>query len=266
MTESLRSVVLAIIQGLTEFLPISSSAHLILPAQLLGWQDQGLAFDVAVHLGSLLAVVFYFREQLLQLAVGGIAALRARQSNAELRMIALLLLASLPIGVSGLLLKDWVAGELRSVTVIALATIGFGVLLGLADRGTARRSEFGWRAALLIGLAQVLAIIPGTSRSGITMTAALLCGINRQSAARFSFLLSIPVILGASTLTVVELGQAAAPVPWGQLLIGVLVAGTTAYASIAVFLRWLDRVGFMPFVIYRVVLGVALLILVGEGY
>jgi undecaprenyl-diphosphatase len=260
MEESARAIVLAILQGLTEFLPISSSAHLILPARVLGWDDQGLSFDVAVHVGSLLAVIAYFRRDLWELLDGSASALNERRWNSQAHMVACLGVASIPVGLAGLLLQDFVALHLRSVLVIAVATIGFGLLLGYADKRGGRGAGLTFQSALWIGLAQALAIIPGTSRSGITMTAALLCGLDRQHAARFSFLLSIPVILAAGTLQTVELVQGLVPVQWGRLLLAVTVSAITAYLTIGWFLGLLDRLGFLPFVIYRCALGLVLLV------
>ena len=275
--ESLRTVLLALLQGLTEFLPVSSSAHLILPSQLLGWPDQGLTFDVAVHLGSLSAVLFYFRGELRRLLRGGARGARQGRWNEELNMLACLAVATLPVAVAGALLHSWVEGNMRSLPVIAGATIGFGLLLGVADRLRGGR-DVSIRAALWIGLAQMLALVPGTSRSGITMTAGLVCGLSRQRAAQFSFLLSIPVILAAALFKLTALFQVAAaqptaqpgaePIPpgadigaavdWGQLLLGMGLSGVTAFLAIAWFLRWVERVGFMPFVIYRCLLGLFL--------
>jgi undecaprenyl-diphosphatase len=260
MEESIRAIVLAILQGLTEFLPISSSAHLILPARLLGWADQGLSFDVAVHVGSLLAVLAYFRRDLWDLLGGSASAIFERRWNPQAHMVACLAVASIPVGLAGLLLQDFVALHLRSVLVIALATIGFGLLLGFADKRAGGGAALTFQSALWIGLAQMLAIIPGTSRSGITMTAALLCGFDRQHAARFSFLLSIPVILAAGALQTVVLAQNHALVQWEQLLLAVTVSAITAYLTIGWFLRLLDRLGFLPFVIYRCALGLVLMV------
>jgi undecaprenyl-diphosphatase len=259
MDETARAIVLAILQGLTEFLPVSSSAHLILPAQVLGWPDQGLSFDVAVHIGSLFAVMAYFRRDLWELLQGVGSACQQRRPNVHTQMLTCLLIASIPVGLVGFLLQDYVALHLRTVLVIAIATIGFGLLLGFADRRASGAAGLTLKAAMWIGLAQALAIIPGTSRSGITMTAALLCGLDRQHAARFSFLLSIPVILAAGALQVLELAQSPVPAHWGQLLVGASVSAITAYLTIGWFLRLLDRVGFLPFVIYRCVLGTVLI-------
>lgn len=259
MTETLRATILAFIQGLTEFLPISSSAHLILPSQLLGWPDQGLAFDVAVHLGSLLAVLAYFRRELLSLLIGTLSGARNLRMNEELHMVICLAVATLPVAVAGLMLSGFVSTHLRSIPVIAATTIGFGVLLALADRKKTVAARLSPGSALVIGLAQVLAIVPGTSRSGITMTAALFCGLDRQTGARFSFLLSIPVILAAAALTLVEMAEHRAAMAWDALLLGTVVAAVTAYATIATFLKLVDRVGFLPFAIYRCLLGVIIL-------
>ena len=259
MNEWLQAVLLAILQGLTEFLPISSSAHLILPSQVLGWSDQGLAFDVAVHVGSLLAVVAYFRGELLELAVGASRSLYTRKWNAQADMILWLFLATLPVGVAGLLLGDFIEAQLRSVLVFAMSTLLFGLLLGWADSRRSADRKLGLRSAVVIGCAQVLALIPGTSRSGITMTAALICGLDRETAARFSFLLSIPVIAAAGGLQIGRLLAAGESVPWAMLLLATGVSAVTAYLCIAWFLRLLERIGFMPFVIYRCLLGLVLL-------
>jgi undecaprenyl-diphosphatase len=255
-----QAVLLALLQGLTEFLPISSSAHLALFPRLTGAVDQGLAFDVAVHVGTLAAVVTYFRAELHDLLRPAADNPRARPLR---RLAGCVLLGTLPVALAGLLWHDTVATLLRSVTVIAWASIGFGLLLWAADRyGRRRRDEYsvGWRDALLVGCAQALALIPGTSRSGVTMTAALALGLDARAAARFSFLLSIPVIALAGSYEALALLRTPAPVHWQALALGALVAGLSAYACIELFLRLLERIGFLPFVIYRVVLGLALLL------
>jgi undecaprenyl-diphosphatase len=261
MDESLRAAVLAFVQGLTEFLPISSSAHLILPSQLLGWPDQGLAFDVAVHLGSLVAVLAYFRRDLLALLTGSIRALRSARMNEELYMVLCLAIGTVPVAICGVLLADIVEAHLRSVLVIAATTIGFGILLAVADRRKHGAASLSLGSAAVIGLAQVLAIIPGTSRSGITMTAALFCGLDRQTAARFSFLLSIPVITAAGLFTTIDAAGAPGPMSLEALLLGTAISAATAYATIAVFLKLVDRVGFLPFAVYRCLLGVVILLI-----
>lgn len=260
MIEWWQGLLLALVQGLTEFLPISSSAHLLLPSLLLGWADQGLAFDVAVHVGTLLAVLLYFRDTLLSLLLGVVGGARERRWNPACQEVLLLATASLPVVVMGFLLNERM-DSLRSVPVVIATTLLFALLLAFADR-RGRGSEDtvkGVGGALIIGCAQVFALIPGTSRSGVTMTAGLLLGLSREGASRFAFLLSIPVIAGAGMLKALELSQQSVP-PWGPLSVAVLTAGVSAYLCIAVFLRLIERVGMMPFVIYRLLLGGALLL------
>jgi undecaprenyl-diphosphatase len=256
-------VVLALVQGLTEFLPISSSAHLILVPVLTDWPDQGLAFDVAVHVGTLIAVVGYFRAEVVRLIRGGLAPLAGREAGPDGRLAWLIVLATIPVGLAGLAFADAVETTLRSPTVIAWASIGFGLLLWVADQwGPRLRGEHtvGWRGALFVGLAQALALIPGTSRSGITMTAGLALGLDRRAAARFAFLLSMPVIFLSGGLQITELAGSAAPVPWGALLAATALAAASAWLCIHLFLQFIARIGMTPFVIYRVALGVLLLV------
>ena len=260
----LHAVFLALLQGLTEFLPISSSAHLILLPRLLGWVDQGLAFDVAVHIGTLTAVVAYFRHDVNRLLLAWIKSCATRQLDADATLAWLVVLSTLPVVVAGLLFHDFIETSLRSPLVIAAATVGFGVLLGVADwRGKKMRSENSLTVmdALWIGLAQALALIPGTSRSGITMTTALALGLTRSAAARFSFLLSIPAILMAGGYESLKLFQQSEPVAWGGLLLGTGVAFLSAYLCIRLFMLLIERVGMLPFVVYRLGLGVFLLLL-----
>lgn len=254
---------LALLQGLTEFLPISSSAHLILVPVFLGWEDQGLAFDVAVHVGTLLAVVIHFRRDLAWILKGWFASLmpgRILTHNAVLGWG--MILGTLPVGVAGWLAEDWVETWLRSPLVIASATIVFGGLLWLAQAlGPQCRSldRLTWKDALIIGLFQAVALIPGTSRSGITLTGGLLLGLDRIAAARFSFLLSIPVIFLAGGLETMHLVQSAESSDWYTLGLGIAVSGLSAYGCIGWFLRFLERVGIVPFVLYRLALGVVLI-------
>ena len=257
MIDTFQAVALALVQGLTEFLPISSSAHLVFPTILLGWPDQGLAFDVAVHVGTLAAVVFYYRHTLARLILAWTRSLGGGESSEDSRMVWYLAAATIPAGLVGLFAGDFIEDNLRSLVVIATTTLLFGILLGIADRYAERTP--GDRAltlpvAMFIGAAQALAPIPGVSRSGITITAALLLNMSRQDAARFSFLLSIPVIGSAGVLKTWELLSAGVPFDWQHMALGTLVSGITAYCCIALFLRLLDRVGMMPFVYYRVAL------------
>ena len=252
---------LAVLQGLLEFLPVSSSAHLVLLPRLVGWPDQGLAFDVAVHVGTLAAVVAHFRAEIARLARGWARTLRGGR-DADGRLAWAIVLATVPVGLAGLAFEHLAATALREVRVVAWATIGFALALWAADRwGRGRRTleALGWREALLVGLAQALAIVPGASRSGVTMAAGLALGMTREAAARFSFLLSMPVIALAGALEAARLAQVPGPVPWGALAAGALAAALTAWAVIALFLRWIERVGMMPFVLYRLALGAFLL-------
>lgn len=261
MIDGFQALVLAVLQGLTEFLPISSSAHLVLPSQLLGWPDQGLAFDVAVHVGTLSAVVWYYRQDLWRMALAWLRSLAGGGQSEDSRMVWWLALATVPAGLVGVLGGDFIESHLRSLPVIATTTLVFGLLLGLADRSAAAtpgHTPMTLRLALLIGLAQALAPVPGVSRSGVTMTAALMLGTSRQLAARFSFLLSIPVIAAAGTLKTADLLASGEAVPWGLLALGAAASAVTAYACIALFLRLLDRVGMMPFVYYRIALALIL--------
>jgi len=257
----IHAVILALVQGLTEFLPISSSAHLILVPVLTGWPDQGLAFDVAVHFGTLAAVVIYFREELLAMARSWSSSLVTRNPDDEAMLAWAVLLGTIPLGLAGLLLHDYVETVLRSPLVIATTTIVFGLLLGYADKVGARtRCEYrlGAGRVAVIALAQVLALIPGTSRSGITITAGLLVGLDRKAAARFSFLLSVPAIAMAGVYELTNLVESVESVQWLDIFVGILVSGVSAYLCIHWFLKLLDRIGMLPFVVYRLILGVIL--------
>jgi undecaprenyl-diphosphatase len=265
--------ILAILQGLTEFLPISSSAHLILPSAVLGWHDQGIAFDVAVHTGTLLAVVLYFRQEVGKMAVAWVGTLKlgtkafTSAENFDGKLAWWILFATIPAGLFGLLGKDFIEEHLRSALVIAITTLLFGFLLGYADilAGKRKASEhksiekLGLKGAMLIGVAQAIALIPGTSRSGITMTIGLMIGLSRENAARFSFLLSIPAIAMAGSYLSLKLVLSAEAVDWMSMVLGSTVAFVCAYACIHYFLILLEKVGMMPFVIYRLILGVGLL-------
>ena len=259
----LQTIVLALIQGITEFLPISSSAHLILVPVLTGWPDQGLAFDVAVHLGTLAAVVVYFRHELVRMSIEGLGSLAGRWTP-DAKLAWAVVLGTLPVVFFGLLGKSYIETALRGPVVIGVTAVLFGLVLWWADaRGSRQHDEYriGWREAAFIGLAQALALIPGTSRSGITITAGLMLGLTREAAARFSFLLSIPTLLASNVLVGRDLLASDAPVEWGTLLLGTVVAGVSAYACIGLFIRLLSRTGMLPYVIYRVVLGMVLLVL-----
>lgn len=251
-------VLLALIQGISEFLPISSSAHLILPSELLGWPDQGLAFDVAVHIGSLGAVVAYFRRELMQMTLAWWCQITRQINTPEAQLAWMIVIATLPAVIVGFVLAEMVDVYFRNIHVIAATTVGFGLLLGWADHQPAQvqnELELTWQQALLIGLAQVLALIPGTSRSGITITAGLLLGLTRTSAARFSFLMSVPIILGAASLMSIKLYQSDMPFELHAMLIGSSLSFGAAWLCIHYFLKIINKMSMLPFVLYRVGLG-----------
>ena len=260
----LQITVLALVQGLTEFLPVSSSAHLIIVPNLFGWPDQGLAFDVAVHIGTLTAVVAYFRNDLWLMARDWSGSLITRQPTSNSRLAWWVIFATLPAVLFGLFLNHGLEQALRNPLLIAATTIGFGVLLWWSDiKGQQIRDEYSlsFKDIFIIGVAQAIALIPGTSRSGITITAALLLGLTREAAARFSFLLSIPIILGAGLLKITDLIESNDPIPWNDLMLGTLISAVGAYIVIAVFLKWINKIGMAPFAWYRFALGVLLIYL-----
>jgi len=255
---------LALIQGITEFLPVSSSGHLILTPQLFGWQDQGLAFDVAVHVGTLAAVVIYFRNDIWLMTRDWSVSLVTRQPTSNSRLAWWVVFATIPAVAFGLFLNDGLEEALRDPLIIAATTIGFGVLLWWSDvKGKQVRDEYSlsFKDILIIGFAQAIALIPGTSRSGITITAALMIGLTREAAARFSFLLSIPIILGAGLIKFKDLTESTAPVQWDAMIGGVLISAITAYIVIAMFLKWIQKIGMAPFAWYRFALGALLIYL-----
>jgi undecaprenyl-diphosphatase len=267
--ELTQAVVLAFIQGVTEFLPISSTAHLILVPALTDWPDQGLSFDVALNTATWLAVLVYFRTDIVRLLSGFIRTLRQRglSGDRDGELAWMLIVATVPVAAAGLLARDLVAGELRSVTAIGISSIFWGLILFAADRGAGKgaRFELGalkWPAAVVVGLAQAIAIIPGTSRSGITMTAGLFMGLSRTGAARFSFLLAILVGALAGLSEGAGMLEAGVETPWLAVIVGFIVAFVSAYLTIHWFLKIISRVSMSPFVIYRVLLGVALLLYV----
>ena len=269
-------VVLALLQGLTEFLPVSSSAHLIFPSQLLGWEDQGLAFDVAVHLGTLLAVIIYYIVDLVQIGTHTVESIVKRKQTPLSRIGWFIIIATIPAAVAGFFLEEYIGTVARSIHVIAYTTIGFGLLLGIASyinrkinwrtivniqgqRPDSLRHMTIWQA-IIIGFAQAIALIPGTSRSGITLTAGLLLGMRPEAAAPFSFLMSIPIILASALLEGIKLYNnetiGANPI---EMLIGGVISFVTSIIVISLFMRYISKSGMGIFVIYRLCLGAALL-------
>ena len=246
-------------QGVTEFLPISSSAHLILPVELAHWPDQGLAFDIAVHLGSLAGVLAYFRRDCEAFAASGWRLLRHRQWDGNLDLLAKIAVATVPIALAGYGLYETVQTRLRTIELVGAATVCFALVLWWADTRRGTGEHLGWREALVIGGVQVFALVPGTSRSGIVISAALLLGLSRTMAARVAFLLAIPAIAGAALLAGLE--TSVAPVGVANpidMVVGALVAGLSAWLCVHYFLALVERTGMLPYVIYRLILGVVL--------
>ncbi len=260
---SLHAFLLAIVQGITEFLPISSSAHLVLLPIIMQWQDQGVVLDIAAHLGSLLAVVFYFREDLRKLISSWCGSFfPSNKNNEDAKLAWLLFWATLPIMIIALLLQSYLIEYVRNAIVIAVASIFFGLLLWLADwRGQQTRTtkQLTIFDAMFIGFAQAVALIPGTSRSGITMTAALWLGLTRVEAARFSFLLAIPTILAASLYGIYRAVLQDEVFQWSLALVVIACSAVVAWLCIHWFIKFVSKIGMMPFVLYRVLLGIVLL-------
>jgi undecaprenyl-diphosphatase len=256
----LHALVLGVVQGLTEFLPVSSSGHLILIPALLGWPDQGLGFDAAVHLGTAAALLCYFAPELTRLAAG-----TAAGRPADLRLVVALVVGTVPAAAVGALFERAIEEHLRSALVVAVSTIGWGLVLWWADRQAGRAAvrelrDVGIARGLAIGCAQILALVPGTSRSGVTVSAGLFGGLDRPTAARFAFLLGLPITAGAGLLKIVEIlrhGLAGAEAT--ALLIGLLTSFLAGLAAVWFLIRYLQRRTLAVFVVYRIVLGLFLL-------
>lgn len=267
--EFLQAIVLGVVQGLTEFLPVSSTAHLVLFPTLMGWKANGLAFDVALHIGTLVAVFGYFRRDLLAILRGGLRSLRAPDlaGDPDQRMAWYLVVACLPAVAAGLFFEKQVATVLRHPLVIGVAMLGFALVLLLAEMLGKRQltlRSMGWREALLVGCAQALAIIPGASRSGVTLTAGLLGGLEREAAARFSFLLGSPIILGAAVLEGRHLLEDPA-FSWAVLAAGILASAASGYLCIRFLLGYLRENSTRVFIVYRLLLGTLLVFLALTG-
>ncbi|WP_328324249.1 MULTISPECIES: undecaprenyl-diphosphate phosphatase [unclassified Streptomyces] len=275
------SFVLGFVQGLTEFLPVSSSAHLRLASAFAGWPDAGAAFTAITQIGTEAAVIIYFRKDIARIVSAWFRSLtdRSLRGDHDARMGWLVIVGTIPIGVLGILLKDQIDTSFRDLRVIACTLIGMGLVLGAADRladrdesggrhraGRERRSlqELTVRDGLVYGLCQALALVPGVSRSGATISGGLLMGYTREAAARYSFLLAIPAVLASGAF---ELKDAAGSggTAWGPTLLATVVAFAVGYAVIAWFMKFISSKSFMPFVVYRILLGAALFVLVGTG-
>lgn len=260
--DSLQVIVLAVIQGISEFLPISSSGHLILAPYFFGWQDQGLAYDAAIHLGTLLAIVLYFRVQLAHMASAWLRSLRGFELTPDARLGWAVLWGTIPVGVCGLLFNDYIETHFRSPLLVAATLSGYGILLWLADRmGRRTRDEYtvDWRDVLLIGMAQALALVPGTSRSGVTMTAGLSLGLTREAAARYSFLLAVPGTALAALLECWKMIHAGDAVNWQPVFLGIGLAAISGFLCIHFLLQFIQRIGMLPFTLYRLLLAAVIL-------
>jgi undecaprenyl-diphosphatase len=274
------SFILGLVQGLTEFLPISSSAHLRLTAAFAGWHDPGAAFTAITQIGTETAVLIYFRKDIGRILSAWFRSLtdKAMRGDHDARMGWLVIIGSVPIGVLGLTLKDQIEGPFRDLRLIATTLIGMGIVLGIADRLAARDEAGGRhrvvkerktlkdlsvRDGLIYGVCQAMALIPGVSRSGATISGGLLMGYTREAAARYSFLLAIPAVLASGLFELKEAGEG--HVSWGPTIFATFVAFGVGYAVIAWFMKFITTRSFMPFVIYRIILGIVLFILIGMG-
>ena len=260
----LQQLIIALVQGITEFLPISSSGHLILIPYITDFPDQGPLIDVAVHVGSLLAIVIYFWRDVLGLARGGFSTVGLANDPLQKRLFLWVLVGTIPAVALGLFLKmgDYLEG-FRSTDLVAINLIVYGLLLGAADRWGRQVKSFEdvtLRDAVLVGIAQAMALIPGTSRSGVTMTAARALGYDRVEAARFSFLLAIPAVAGAGLLAILDLAEASQQMQWDALGAGILTF-IAAFATMAFLMNFLKKASMLVFVIYRVAVGILLLAL-----
>ena len=263
------ALVLGIIQGLTEFLPISSSAHLLILSQLFGWEDPGAAFTAVTQIGTELAVILYFRREIIAILrawARSIVSADARH-DPDARMGWLVIIGTIPIGVLGLLFADQIETVARNLWLTATMLIVFGILLGVADALGSRRKterELTVRDGLLFGLAQALALIPGVSRSGATITGGLAMGYTRAAAARYAFLLAIPAVLASGLFEARKIGDEA-NVAWGPTILATVIAFGVGLSVIAWLMRWLTTRSFLPFVIYRLVLGLLVIVLLMTG-
>ncbi|QNE78586.1 undecaprenyl-diphosphate phosphatase [Streptomyces finlayi] len=275
------SFVLGLVQGLTEFLPISSSAHLRLTAAFAGWHDPGAAFTAITQIGTETAVLIYFRKDIVRIVSAWFRSLTnaSMRSDHDAKMGWLVIVGSIPIGVLGVTFKDQIEGPFRDLRLIATTLIGMGIVLGIADRLAARDEaggrhravrerkslkELGVRDGLIFGFCQAMALIPGVSRSGATISGGLLMGYTREAAARYSFLLAIPAVLASGVFELREAGNGG-HVSWGPTIFATLIAFGVGYAVISWFMKFISTKSFMPFVIYRVLLGILLFVLIGAG-
>lgn len=276
------SLILGLVQGLTEFLPISSSAHLRLTAAFADWTDPGAAFTAITQIGTEAAVLIYFRKDIARIVSTWFRSLytKALRSEQDAKMGWLVIVGSIPIGVLGLIFKEQIEGPFRDLRLIATSLIVMGIVLGVADRLAARDEEGGRHRAvrerktlkelgvkdgLIFGLCQAMALIPGVSRSGATLSGGLLLGFTREAAARYSFLLAIPAVLASGLFEIKDVIEEPGHIAWGQTIFATVVAFLVGYAVIAWFMKFISSRSFMPFVIYRILLGIVVFALLGTG-
>ena len=270
MWDLLKAVVLGLLQGLTEFLPISSSAHLRIFPELFGWGDPGAAFTAVIQIGTELAVLIYFRKDIWRIASTWLRSLVRPEYRGHLdsRMGWFVILGSLPIVVLGILLKDTIERDFRNLWIIGTTLVVLGIILGVADRVSADRKQIrnlSLRDAILMGLAQACALVPGVSRSGATISMGRFLGYEREAATRYAFLLAIPAVVGAGVFELKEIPGGDNAYGWGPTIVATVVSFIVGYAAIAWLLRYISTHSYTPFVLYRVVLGGATLLLLATG-
>ena len=270
MEEILRAIVYGVTQGLTEFIPISSTAHLRVIPALLGWGDKGAAFTAVIQIGTLIATLIYFRHDIVSLIRGFLNAFKNKTyfTDPYSRIFILIIIGTIPISICGLLLKDFIEGDARGLYVICGALIILAILLYIAEKVTKRKKDFSEitiKDGIIIGLAQALALIPGSSRSGVTITAGLFCGLKRDVTARYSFLLSIPAIGLSGLYELYTERQELLNESLLSLIIATIVSGIVGYLSIAFLISYLKRNSTLLFIVYRIVLGIIILVLLSLG-
>jgi undecaprenyl-diphosphatase len=265
----LQAIVLGISQGLTEFLPISSTAHTLIVSKLLGWPDPGAAFTAVTQVGTELAVVIYFRQDIARILKAWFSSLtkKSERANPDAKMGWYVIIGTIPIGIAGLAFKSSIETTARNLWLVAATLIVMGILLGLADRfarHTKSEADINTKNAVLFGLGQALALIPGVSRSGATITAGLAMGFKRDVAARYSFLLAIPAVFASAALTAGDISSDSF-VNWPATIVATIVAFVVGYFVIASLMKYLQTRTFLPFVIYRIALGTLLMVLLANG-
>lgn len=271
MQDIIQAAILGIIQGLTEFIPISSTAHLRVIPALLGWKDIGAAYSAVIQIGTLLATLIYFRKDIVELTNGFLHAFKNKDfiTNPDSRIFLLIIVGTIPISVCGLLLKRFIEGSARGLYVISAALILLAIILYIAEKTGKRNLEFNQinlREGIIIGCAQALALIPGSSRSGVTITAGLFCGLKRDIAARYSFLLSIPAIGLSGLYELFKERESLLSENKASLIVATAVSGIVGYISIAYLISYLKTRSTIVFIIYRIILGIIILILLSAGF